>query len=852
MAPSSITAVPPAQQAEADSASAAKSHRNARHTLECPVLVVKKSAPEAGGSPIRLRALYLSLLVQFTRVAEAGKTDVAAHLESPRRMRDTVRPYISATTGLPMALHYRTCNLCEALCGLEIEHEGEEIIAIRGDKNDPLSKGHICPKAVALQDLHNDPDRLRQPVKRVGDKWEPISWREAIEETASRLVSTQQEYGKDSVGFYAGNPTVHNHGALLFLLPFVKTLRTRNRYSATSVDQLPHMLACLEMFGNQGAFPIPDIDNTDFFLVLGANPMASNGSLMAAPDIRGRIKALHKRGGKLVVVDPRRTETAALADQHVFVRPGTDVFLLLAMLQVLFAENKVSLGHLGDRVRGFQTLAAAVKEWTPERVASICGIEAPVIRQLALDFAAADKAAAYCRVGTCTSDFGSAAAWLVYVLNIVTNNFDRQGGIMFTQPAFDVVGLANLSGDTGSFDRYRSRVRGLPEFGGEYPVTALAEEILTPGDGQVKAMVTHAGNPVLSCPDGQKLDQALGQLDFMVSVDFYINETTRHADIILPPTGQLEHAQFDPVFQAMAVRNMVKFSPPLFAKPDGAMHDWQILIDLMYAIERARGKDTVSSRASHRLLKRLGDEGLVDLVLRLGPYGSHPGWIERPRQLLARLPVIGKTLARVPLFKALGKLGPWSTDPSLPHGLTLSKVKESVHGIDLGPLRPGLENRVVTRDGAIDLMPERYAPQLAELAAWQPPKPDSLLLIGRRHVRSNNSWMHNSKRLVKGKNRCNLMLHPLDADRLGINEGQLVRIKGDGGEIELPATVSEDIMPGVVSAPHGYGHGRDGVQLSVASAHAGASINDVIGNRHVQALTGMAVINGVPVEVSAG
>jgi anaerobic selenocysteine-containing dehydrogenase len=738
------------------------------------------------------------------------------------------------------------------MCGLEIEHQDGAVVAIRGDKQDPLSQGHICPKAVALKDLHEDPDRLRQPMRRTDNGWEPISWEEALDETARRLRETRETHGKNAVAAYIGNPTVHNHGALLFLIPFLRALGTRNRYSATSADQLPQMLACLQMFGHQAAFPVPDIDRTDYFLVIGANPMASNGSVMTAPDMRGRLKKLRARGGRLVVIDPRRTETAAVADEHLFIRPGTDAYLMLAMVHVLFRDTRIDMGHLDGMVTGTEQLAEAVAPWTPDRVADITGIDAATIERLAHEFAAAPSAAAYCRVGTSTAPFSSIATALVYALNIITGNLDRPGGLMFTQPAMDVVGLGAMSGDTGSFDRYRSRVRDLPEFGGEFPVTTLADEILAPGDGQVRAVVTHAGNPVLSTPDGKRLDKALAGLDFMVSIDLYINETTRHADIILPPTGHLEHAQCDPAFHALAVRNTIKFSPALFEPAPDAMHDWEILLGLIY---RLNGGDSqpAGGRLVHRLLKRLGDRGMVDLLLRLGPYGKRPAWLETPRNWLARLPgggAIERRLARLPLVKAMASYGPWASEQKPGRGLTLKKVIAEPHGIDLGPLQPMLARRIFTRDRRIQLMPEVYGKTLAAMENWQAPA-DGFLMIGRRHVRSNNSWMHNSQRLVKGKGRCDVMMHPDDAARLSLADGQTVSVISDTGQISLPLKVSEDIMPGVISVPHGWGHGREGVQLRVATRHAGASVNDVIGSATVETLTGMAVLNAVPVQVEA-
>lgn len=732
--------------------------------------------------------------------------------------------------------HYHTCNLCEAMCGIEIEHRGDEILAIRGDKEDPFSKGHICPKAVALQDLHHDPDRLRHPVKRTADGWVPISWDEALDETARRLHNIQEVHGKDSVALYFGNPTAHNHGALLTLLPFVKALRSRQRYSATSADQLPHMLATWQLFGHQALFPIPDVDRTDYFLIIGGNPLASNGSIMTVPDVKGRLKALQKRGGKVVVIDPRRTETAKVADEHHFVRPGTDVYLLLAIAQVLFEELLVAPGQLDGILDGKKDMARLVANWKPEKVADTVGLPADAIRKLARDIAAAPRAAIYSRVGVTTSAHSTLSAWLVYVINILTGNLDREGGVMFTKPAFDIVAIGALSGDTGSFDRYRSRVHGYPEFGGEFPVTTLADEMLTPGKGQVKAFVSHAGNPVLSCPDGQKLDQALNNLDFMVSIDFYINETTRHADIILPPTGQLEHAQFDPIFQAVAVRNVVKFTPPLVPKPEGTLHDWEILNGLTTRLNRLRARDRktrLQIAATDRFVRKLGDRGLVDLGLRLGPYGTG-----------------GKVLddLRRDGLHSLPKVA-WKVLRGERKGLTLKKLLAQPHGMDLGPLEPMLPERLFTRDQRINLVPALYFRALQGLPAPKPVVPEQMLMIGRRHIRSNNSWMHNSQRLVKGKGRCNAMIHPDDGKRLAVADGDDVVVSTPSGTITLPAWLCDDIMPGVISVPHGWGHDREGVQLGVARRVAGQSVNDIIGSNRVEAVTAMAQLNGIPVKV---
>ncbi len=739
------------------------------------------------------------------------------------------------------SLHYRTCNLCEALCGLEIEHAGGEIIAIRGDQSDPLSGGHLCPKAVALKDLHEDPDRLRQPVRRTANGWEPIGWDEALDEVAQRLHQVQQQHGRNALAVYVGNPTVHNHGAMFTLLPLLKALGTRNRYSATSLDQLPHMLAAFKLFGHQLLLPVPDIDRTDYFLVFGANPIASNGSLMSAPDMRGRLKALRNRGGKLVVIDPRRTETAELADEHIFIRPGCDALMLLAMVQVLFADHLIRPGVVEPLLENLERLRDLVMDWTPEKVAPMCGVDADTIRRLAHELATTPRACCYSRVGTSTASHSSVAAWLVYVINLITGKVDSIGGLMFPLPAVDMVSITAMSGHRGGFDRYRSRARGLPEFGGEFPVTTLADEMLVEGEGQVRALLTHAGNPVLSCPGGERLDQALSGLDFMVSIDLYINETTRHANIILPPTGHLEHGQFDPVFHGLAVHNTIKFSPPLFSASAGARHDWQIITALIRRLDQLNGKPAWRAQLSEMIMQRFGVDSIADLALRLGPYGQGSALLRGRFAALQKLPVLGASLRRM-LKKLPDGAG------SATHRLTLKKVSDAVHGIDLGPLKPALPGRLLTRGKRINLVPDIYVDALARVAPPTVPE-GAMLMIGRRHVRSNNSWMHNSQRLVKGKSRCDVMLHPDDACARGIGHGDLVRVSSDAGSIELPAHVTDSLMPGVLSVPHGWGHGRAGVKLTVAQKHAGASINDVISAAHVEDLTGMAILNGVAVTV---
>jgi anaerobic selenocysteine-containing dehydrogenase len=713
----------------------------------------------------------------------------------------------------PTALtHFRTCNLCEAMCGIAIAVEGGRILSIRGDEDDPFSRGHICPKAVALQDLHEDPDRLRRPLRRRGTDWEEISWDAALDEAAERLAAIQEAHGRESVAVYQGNPTVHNHGSAIFGQALLRSLGTRSRYSATSVDQLPQMLAALSMFGHQLLLPVPDVDRTRYFLVLGANPLASNGSLMTAPGIERRLKDLKARGGRLVVVDPRRTETAAIADLHVPIRPGTDALLVLALLHVLFAEGLVRPGALAEFTDGIDEVRALVAPFTPESVEGATGVSAGVARRIARDFAACEAAVAYGRVGVSMQEFGGLASWLLNVLNVVTGNLDRPGGAMFTRPAVDLVAFSARVGQRGHFDKGRSRVRGLPEFGGEYPVAALAEEMETPGAGQIRALVTSAGNPVLSTPNGRRLDRALAGLEYMVSIDPYLNETTRHAHLILPPTTALEHDHYDVVFHTLAVRNTAKHSPALFAPAPDARHDWQIMLGLARRLDARKGRLGWRARATYAVLGRLGPTGLVDVLMRSGPYGS---W-------------------RSPL-----------------RGLSLRRLRRAPHGVDLGGLEPCLPGRLYTRDRRIRLAPDRFVRDLERLRASAVAADDGLRLIGRRDLRSNNSWMHNSLRLVKGRDRCTLLMHPDDAGRRGLLDGQRVRVSSRVGSVEAAVQLTPDVMPGVVCLPHGWGHDREGARLGVARAHAGVSFNDLSDDQCVDALCGTARFSGTPVEVRA-
>jgi anaerobic selenocysteine-containing dehydrogenase len=697
---------------------------------------------------------------------------------------------------------YAQCVLCEALCGLEVEHDGTTVQRIRGDAQDPFSRGHVCPKGVALAELQNDPDRVRQPLRKVGDGFEPIGWDEALALAGRRIAAIQERHGRDAVATYFGNPAAHSYSAILFYQTLMDALGTRNRYSASSVDTLPRFLTSYLMYGNQVQVPVPDLDRTAYFLVLGANPIVSNGSAMTAPDVGGRLRRLRERGGRLVVVDPRRTETAAVADEHHFLRPGTDALFLAAVLHVLFREGLARPGPLLPLLDGWDELPGLVARFTPARVAAATGMPADVTERLARELAAAPAAVCYGRMGTSVQEFGTLATWLTDLVNVATGNLDRPGGWMFPTPAVDLAGTARRLGLAGSFGRWRSRVSGYPEFTGEFPAAALAEEIETPGAGQVRALLVMAGNPVLSLPNGARLDRAFAGLDFLVSIDVYVNETSRHADLILPTTFGLEHEQYSILNQALAVRNVAHWSPALLDPPPGLRHDWQVLLALAEQVGRARGGlEALKGRLRGTLGRAIGARRVLDVLLRLGP-----------------------------------------------HRLSVAKLARAPHGLDLGPLEPRLAGLVGRR--RVRLAPPALVADLARLERRLDAPAPGLVLVSRRTLRSNNSWGHNAPRLVSGRERCVLEMHPRDAEPRGIATGQRVSLKSRVGEVVVPVSVTDAVMPGVVSLPHGWGHGRPGVRLRVAAARPGASVNDVTDDAFVDALSGASSLSGVPVEVA--
>ena len=694
-------------------------------------------------------------------------------------------------------IHYRTCNLCEAMCGLEITYKEKEVISIVGDKKDPLSKGFICPKSLALKDLYEDTDRLKTPIKRTENGWKAISWLDAFDEVENQIKKIQEKYGNDAVATYQGNPNVHNLGALLYGGPFLKSLKTKQKYSATSADQLPHHIASLKMFGHQMLIPIPDIERTDYLLILGANPGASNGSLLTAPGFSKKIKNIQKRGGEVINIDPRYTETSKISSNHFFINPGKDALLLLSLLHVIFEQGIDEKTHLSNHLKGLNEIKEIVKKYPPQKTASIIGIDDFEIQKIAKDFINSETAVCYGRMGVSTQEFGGICQWLINVINIVTNNMDKVGGAMFTKPAIDLVFMTGMQGKVGNFDRYRSRVHDLPEYSGELPVATLADEMLVKGEGQIKMLISTAGNPVLSTPNGKKLEKALEQLDYMVSIDIYLNETSKYANIILPSTNGLETLHYDLVFHQLAIRNTAKLSEVLFEKDENQKHDWQILNELT---ERITGNKN-----------SLTPEKMLDSMFQFSSYKDA--------------------------------------------NLSVKKLKDNPSGLDLGALQPHLTKRIFTTDKKINISPKFFIDDLKRLdqELFYVVDEDKInypfALIGRRHLRNNNSWMHNSELLMKGKNRCTVLMSSKDANNLSITNHQQIRIISNVGSIELPVEISDEMKEGVLSIPHGFGHNREGTKIKLAEENAGESINDLTDDHKIDRLTGNANFSGTRVKV---
>jgi anaerobic selenocysteine-containing dehydrogenase len=732
--------------------------------------------------------------------------------------------------------HYRTCPLCEAMCGLEILVDDGKVARIRADRDDVWSKGFLCPKGTTLGHLHDDPDRLREPMVRDGDRWRPVSWDDAFARCEELLHGVRDRHGADAITAYIGNPTAHNFSLGRYVGLFTGLAAFPMIYSAGTVDQWPKNVSCALMYGNMWSIPAPDVPRTEYFVVMGANPHASQGSLLACPDLLGEIDRIRERGGKTVVIDPRRTGTAARADEWVPIIPGTDAALLLAVVHVLFDEQLVDLGSVADLVVGVEGVREAARDFSPESVAETCGIDAGTIRRLTREIAAAPSAAVYGRIGLCNQEFGTLASWLIDVVNILTGNFDRPGGLMFGKPiAWSLASLPNPQWADGyTFGRWRSRARGAPEVLGQVPISCLAEEIATPGEGQLRGLVTIAGNPVISAPDAARLDAALPSLECMISVDNWLNETTRHAHVILPGLSALEQPHYDELIWSWASRSAGNYSPALFPRDDRP-HEWEILARLgalcagmrndeidvralddafFGALVEAKGLVTADVLRAYEGTRheRGGPERMLDLAIRTGPWGD---WYGRE-----------------------------------PDGLTLQPFEDAPPGIDCGPMVPRAAEVVCTPSGKIELAPGYIVDDVPRLRRRLTRDQDPLVLTSRRHVRSNNSWMHNVSVLVKGKDRCTLLIHPDDAARTGVVDGGVARVSSEAGTLEVPVEVTDEMMRGVVSLPHGWGHDKVGTRMAVAREHAGVNNNVLAPGTFVDEISGNAAVNGIPVEVT--
>lgn len=723
-------------------------------------------------------------------------------------------------------LHRRTCPLCEGMCGITVTREGNRVTAIRPDKDNVWSRGHMCPKGTTLGELHDDPDRIRVPMIREGERWREASWDEAFAQIETLVAETRARRGEARIASYTGNMSGKGYDAGRYMMLLHGLARFAQSYSSSTVDQQPKNVSAFLMYGNMWKIPIPDVDQTDLLVVIGGNPAESKGSLFSHRDVMGAIRSLRARGGKVIVIDPVQTRTAEAADAWIPIRPGADAALLLGVLHVLFAEDRVTLGALDGLVEGMDVLRDVASRFAPERVAAFCGIEASAIRELAHAISDAPRAAIYGRIGTCTQSFGTLASWLVDALAIATGNMDRVGGLMWSTQVAPHLDLMPPYPATGSVMGPASRVRGVASVLGQYPSSCLAEEIDTEGPGQIHGLVSLGANPVLSAPGSERLDAALAGLDVMVSLDIYVNETTRHAHVILPSPSLLSQAHWDMWAWPWALTSGGHYSPPLFEDTDRPQ-EWEVMIRLGAILGGHRDPDLaalddnyfggmcdavgIDRAVAFEALPDHGSERILDLCIRTGPFGDRFG--------------------------------------ANPDGLTLAHFKAEPGGMLFGPARPQGRAAISTPSGKIEIAHTHFLQDLVRLEDALTHAVPELVLVSRRQLRSLNSWMHNIGSLVSGKPRCTLQIHENDAARLGIRPGQDVRITSQAGSIVAPAEITRKIRPGVVSLPHGWGHEPQDIRLDVAKRHQGSNFNALAPANMIDPASGNAVVNGIPVDV---
>ena len=706
-------------------------------------------------------------------------------------------------------IKYRTCHLCEAMCGLAIEIKDNEVLSISGHEDDIYSKGHICPKGAALKDLHNDPDRLKEPVKRTTHGWQKISWKEAFDLVEQGFKKIRKKYGNNAIATYTGNPTVHNTGTALTLYDTINAINTQNRYASHSLDSVPVFLVNQMMFGHAMMAPIPDIENINYMLIIGANPMASNGSFMSTPNIRGKIKAIKDKGGKVVVIDPRKTETAQKASEHYFIHPEKDVLFLLAIINELTRRNAIAESRALSFSDHLEELKKIAEPYTAEKVAPVTGISTDQLNHMVDDLLGHSNSIVYGRLGVNIQSYGTLCQWLITSINILLGRLDEKGGLLFTLPAIDYVTL--MAHESKMF-RYSSRVKSYQEIVGEFPTATLAEEILTEGKEQVRGFLTIAGNPARSAPNSKMVEKALADLEFMVAVDMYINETTKYADVILPPAVGLETMHYSFVLHMVATRNTTKFSPAPLPITKNQRYDWQIMQEL----QRRLFSGNIFKRIKYNLGSRIHPKTKLDLALKTGPYGI---WGGR-------------------LFKK--------------DGISLKRLEKHVGGVELSPLSAVLPKRLFTKNKHIELVPEIFAKEIIKVKELLSPDADAnfpLKLIGRRHLRSNNSWMHNLPMLSGGTRRCTVMIHPDDAAQFHIEDKEMVEVYTELGSIQIEAEITKDIIQGTICIPHGWGHNAKDTALKVAEEQAGSNINELMNHERLDPLSYNMAFNGHPVAI---
>jgi anaerobic selenocysteine-containing dehydrogenase len=717
---------------------------------------------------------------------------------------------------------------------LELTHDGHgNVTRVRGDVEDPYSRGYLCPKGASLGLIDSDPGRLQSPLVRLHGELRPVSWDDAFAEVERLIRPMVRRHGCDSLGLYTGNPIGHDFAMSLYLPVLQRAMKSKQQYSASTLDSTPHTVVAALMFGHQSTVAVPDIDRTDLFLIVGGNPMVSNGSIGAAPDYPARLRALRERGGRLVVIDPVRTETAALADEHILIRPGTDAFLLLAMVRELLAMDPRRDERLAGRTLGREILVHALEPFTPDSVTGRCGVPASTIRRLAHQLVSARTASVYGRLGTTLNRFGTFTSWAMTLLNILSGHLDRPGGMMFAESAAgSPTTRSQRRPEPLRLGRYFSTVRRAPEVFGEFPAACLAEEILNPAPERLRGLIVVAGNPARSVPNTSAVEAALQELDALVCVDAYVNETSRFAHVVLPAPAPLTRSHFDLMLSNYTVRNVANYSPPLRPVPRNAMAEWRILVRLAQAVdpEGDTSEAEINRRAQQRLVKAVsaqlgiaeaeieaslsgppGPDALLDLRVRSGPFGDHFG--------------------------------------HRPGGLTLARLAGNLHTTDLGPLRPRLDEVIRTASGRIELAPPMILNHIPRLVAALSETDPPLLLIGRRTVRSKNSWLHNIRTLVSGRDRCTLKIHPADAERHGVQTGEMAVVRSAAGSVEVVAEVDDAMAPGVCSLPHGWGHDVSDANRLIARQHPGVNSNQLAEDAELDPIAGTPVLNGISVVV---